>query len=592
MNDLRRPPGSESRPASHLVPAALGSSVLASLLAFVLIGAGFHPRWLAVALGLLAVGGPWLAWRALVTSRPGWRIGFGLVALGQVVLVVWSTPAGPVVPHRLLRLAVVLAAIAAATTLTLALTRPAARRRVLLLGLGLPAMLFMIDLCVPAPAVGPVPGRPEWRTALVSDPLVGERYLPDTGFTSSYPDDGGGDHDAIDFRERRWSLSTFEGNQARLELPADAPTEVRVAIAVADSGPTWHIQLNQSGLAVRELTGYSVRLRIRADSARTLGIGFLQAHEPWTPIGFYRSVNVDTAWRTVDEYFIAGIDDADTRLALDLGGSAINVTLADVLIEDERGLALEPSLPLDRWEVRYRINGAGCRGTDPATREPAAQRIIVLGDGDAMGLGVRERDTFARRLEVGRDAGTRPRTVLNCGQPGDATTHAAARYRALAAQYHPGAALLVLGPETLHRLHREATATALRRLPAALRLSSAVSHLFPARAGDRREASRHLADQVGELAKAVRSDGSRLVIAILRIDQDPEWSDVIDPLRDALREDGAAVLDLGVQLVDRRLGDRLSGSDPDRLSAAAHRIVAEALRPVLDTLVPSAGSVP
>ncbi len=575
------------------VVTVLGAAILASLLALILAAQGIHPGSLAVTLAILAVAGPILAWRALASGRRGWLLGTQLVALGQALIVAASIPEAVPPPHRLLRLAIILAALAGAAVLALGFSRPAALRRAIVLGLGPPAALFLAELVLRYPESGPVPVPSEWRALLGPDASLGARLPADTSFVSRYPDDGGGDHDAADFRDRLWALNVFEGNAAHLEFPASEPGQVRITIAKADSGPTWHIQLNQSGLAVHALTGYSVRLRIRADSTRTVGVGFLQAHEPWTPIGFYRTITVDTTWLAFNDSFLAGLDDDDTRLALDLGGSPVAVTLADVRLEDEHGAPLLPPLPLDRYEVRYRLSGAGCRGDDPAPTTDTASRVVLLGDGDAMGIGVRERDTFARRLEApaapdGAGA-TESFAVLNCARPGEATSRLAARYRKLADDFHPGRVVLAIGPETIRRLHREATATTLHRRPAVLRLSSVAARLFPTDEADWEAGIRRLAGEVGDLAAAVRADDRGLLVAVLRADQDPGWPSLIAALRESLG-DRAVTLDVGTHLADSLPATALLGSDPGRPNATAHGIIADAVRAALVALVPTGGS--
>ncbi len=558
--------------------SVLIAPVLTALLAVGLVAGGSAGVIPASALLLLAVASPFVAWRTIATGNRRLLLGVQGLALTVAGVVIATTPVLIDAPHRLLRLAIVLVAVAGATTLTLGQLRPAHLRAALAVGLGVPLALFLADLAVPYPQAGPAPGRPEWRATLVDDSLLGARYLPDTAFVTTYPNDGGGDHDARDFRERIWGLVAFPGNAAALDLPAGARGEVGVRIAVADTGPAWHIQLNQAGLVVQTLRGYTVRFRIRADSARSVGVGFLQAHEPWTVIGFYRTLAVDTTWSEFNEYFIAGIADDDARLAFDLGGSDVSVTIRDVSIEDEFGAPVTPPLPLHHYEVRYAFDGDGCRRTPPAAEGQAAPAVLVLGDGDAFGLGVRQQDVLASQLATG----IAPKGDLharNCAVPGADPATAIARYRALGGGAPPATVLYVLGPETADRLRRDATAASLQRLPAPLRLSSVLARLARVETTQWEAIVKPMADNLRQLAVAVRSDGGRLTVAYFRADSNPGWPVVIAAVDSALAGVDATTIDLGRHLADSLPLPAILNDEPGRHpNALAHRIAAAALR--------------
>lgn len=85
--------------------------------------------------------------------------------------------------------------------------------------------------------------------------------------------------------------------------------------------------------------------------------------------------------------------------------------------------ASDPRGYLDPEHVlTYRINSRGMRGPEFAPEKPAGTyRILGIGDSFAFGTGVREKDTFLRRLERSLNegaAGASRYEVLNAGTPG------------------------------------------------------------------------------------------------------------------------------------------------------------------------------
>ena len=88
------------------------------------------------------------------------------------------------------------------------------------------------------------------------------------------------------------------------------------------------------------------------------------------------------------------------------------------------GYLLKPGFAglIERSEFRspFTVNAAGLRGPEPRAREENSFRILVLGDSQAFGFGVRDDETFSVQLEEilaerleGLDL-----QVLNAGVPG------------------------------------------------------------------------------------------------------------------------------------------------------------------------------
>jgi len=69
--------------------------------------------------------------------------------------------------------------------------------------------------------------------------------------------------------------------------------------------------------------------RARADAPRTVGVHVSQAHEPWSVLGFHRTLELTSEWQQFAFEFSATQDDGLVRLGFDLGGSSAGVDIAD-----------------------------------------------------------------------------------------------------------------------------------------------------------------------------------------------------------------------------------------------------------------------
>jgi hypothetical protein len=69
------------------------------------------------------------------------------------------------------------------------------------------------------------------------------------------------------------------------------------------------------------------------------------------------------------------------------------------------------------WAVEFRYNAQGFRDVERGPRRPGVRRLVVLGDSFTEGQGVKEPDTYPRRLEaLLRAAGAGEWEVRNCGR--------------------------------------------------------------------------------------------------------------------------------------------------------------------------------
>ena len=91
-------------------------------------------------------------------------------------------------------------------------------------------------------------------------------------------------------------------------------------------------------------------------------------------------------------------------------------TLSDIISLNKDHWALRPGAAITQVErsgdVTYAVNAAGYRGPLPAGAK-AGKRVVFLGDSVTFGLGVEERQSFARLVEARLRSSVGPVDVVN-----------------------------------------------------------------------------------------------------------------------------------------------------------------------------------
>ena len=143
-----------------------------------------------------------------------------------------------------------------------------------------------------------------------------------------------------------WRLKLEAGNSATLAFPPNEEGAMRISFDKITTATTHDIQLNQSRLRIEADTRYRVKFLARSQQLRTVGVGVARGGEPWDNLGFYRTVDLVSEWRTFQDEFIATAPEDNARLHFDLGGNAAPVELSCVelrSVADDR--IVQPDLP-------------------------------------------------------------------------------------------------------------------------------------------------------------------------------------------------------------------------------------------------------
>ena len=129
--------------------------------------------------------------------------------------------------------------------------------------------------------------------------------------------------------EKGWRLEQHQGAAARLAIQDGKVLRVEVT-KVDDT--SWHLQVQQTALALKGGAYYTVSFRARADQPRPLGYGAQQDHEPWKSLGLSGSAKLTNSWQTFRAGFTCTDDEPAARLSFSVGEVPVPVELADVVL--------------------------------------------------------------------------------------------------------------------------------------------------------------------------------------------------------------------------------------------------------------------
>lgn len=103
--------------------------------------------------------------------------------------------------------------------------------------------------------------------------------------------------------QAQWSVQPGEEGKRILRLVVHRPGKI-----------AWHPQFNQGGLKVEKDTPYTLSFRARAEKPGKMGVNCMMAHEPWEPLGFYQSLELQRQWKQYRFTFVLDRDDPNARI--------------------------------------------------------------------------------------------------------------------------------------------------------------------------------------------------------------------------------------------------------------------------------------
>jgi hypothetical protein len=454
---------------------------------------------------------------------------------------------------------------------------PTDEDRSFVIAFGLGAFLFLFELVLPGPGFQQT-GR--WEAMYLDDPNVGQRFLPGSIARNYYAQNPRGYMDRAD----GWQLESHQGSLGKLERTAADGSQLRITFPRMVGDQPWQVKLVRAPFQLYIGRSYQVKFRARSDSIREITCAVGQNHEPWELVSPYREVQLRREWKDYSCDFIAKDTEANARVFFDLGKTRANVELADITLQDaSRGTVVNPP---DEFYVTYRFDSRGSRGPDRVTPSPAgAYRIVVLGDSHAMGVGVREDDTFSARLERLLNEGRNPADslffeVINSGVPGFDTRQQRALYETVSHLYDPDLVLVVMHYDD------DMSAAEVEQggyLPRPPRMSRLIGKLESVTQPERRWDYTRSIEELEVLSARLAERNQKLGVVFFRGGSGAVWDKLVADVTAGLQGSGTPILDLREAMV-------ASGHDEAELIVApgdehyneiAHGIAARALQEFL-----------
>jgi hypothetical protein len=405
------------------------------------------------ALSLLTIG-IWVWRRSLWAAIPI------MTVLPEAVVLVFSI-ATDILPlsYRLLQIAIILLYAIAGTAMLLFGCRIKQGANILLLVISLAVTLFAAEV-----GLGWVAARRAalygayaaehvvWAGPVATHPILGQYVLPYTTLRTYYPDNPRNYFVVEQPSKVQWTLSV-DGNSSAAHLVfKDGGYPVRVEITRGEVGQFWHIHMDEPSLTLQRDVKYSLSFRVKADAKKRFAYSVGQTNSPWKSLGLYEEIDATPQWQTIETDFVSPAYEPDARIHFDVGGSAISIEFADVrLVALPARTPVEPRPAEPHYFVEYKMNDRGCRGRNyPVQKTPGTERILILGDSYAMGVGVHEQDVVSSRLErllnerAQREKSAATYEVINCGFTGWGTREERYDYELFAHEYHPDAVLVLM----------------------------------------------------------------------------------------------------------------------------------------------------
>lgn len=159
-----------------------------------------------------------------------------------------------------------------------------------------------------------------------------------------------------------WNPEQHENARIQTAVTAEGPGDTpsgRITVTSIGS-QNWYVQLNQGGLPVSTGTVYTLKFWARADRNKTITVDIGQAHDPWSGLGFRRSLSLTTQWQEFS--FPLTLTGSDSNARVNFGQMCDQLAtywFAGCSLKQGGSIGLFPDESLDNDSIRlFTLNQA------------------------------------------------------------------------------------------------------------------------------------------------------------------------------------------------------------------------------------------
>lgn len=119
---------------------------------------------------------------------------------------------------------------------------------------------------------------------------------------------------------QNWNVEQPNGAVVNASATNEGPSNTASAKlrVTTPSATDWHVQFNQANLHVGNDTIYSLSFWAKADRQKIITLEIMQAHDPWSGLGFMKNIPLTTDWQQFS--FTLNLSGADSNARLNFRG--------------------------------------------------------------------------------------------------------------------------------------------------------------------------------------------------------------------------------------------------------------------------------
>ena len=164
-----------------------------------------------------------------------------------------------------------------------------------------------------------------------------------------------------------WSLECVAPSTGSLSVSKDGHNGKPCVVATCEPkpGPTWRVNLHQTGLAVEKGATYQLSFAAKADTPVELRVSLTQGYSPWGSLGLAMQPSVTKTWQTFSQCFVGQESESRGRLMINIGQIKNRLHFADFSLQKVGITGLTKDEGLEAGSVALPLTPADCLARTP-----------------------------------------------------------------------------------------------------------------------------------------------------------------------------------------------------------------------------------